>query len=167
MCVDGPATEPAKRGVPPPVNDLASGDKPMVTVRIPLPADWLHPFSLVYACYGKTSERPDPDLNQSPSNGPEKKRKRKARDSGGEGSSWDGESDTPMDMDSQLGSSDCLSKRAIKMMGYVDDTHSLANSKRHKQEKQKEYTMHDPWRNSCIVWISHRSASRSWRHTLR
>ena len=41
-----------------------------VTCRVPMPESWLHTYSLAFACFGRFSDHPDPDINLSISDGP-------------------------------------------------------------------------------------------------
>lgn len=112
---------------------------PEVMVRTPMPLGWLHPNSLVFACFGKLSEAPDDDLNHSPTNGPSNSTTKRRASDGESGCDGEHENDSedlpPSDSDPQQFGSERLSRRAINMVGSINESHSRRDVKKHRRQE--------------------------------
>ena len=47
-----------------------SNEDEIVRIRVPMPENWIHTYSLAFACYGPFADNPDPDIHLSASDGP-------------------------------------------------------------------------------------------------
>ena len=118
--------EPA--GAPQPVNNDAAEAGQQVMVWLPMPEDWLHPFSLAFCSYSKIAEKPDHDLDLAASDGPTH-----ANPQGPGEPSVAGTEDS-CDVESSLGASGRLSKHSIATMGAANASVSRREMKKRREE---------------------------------
>ena len=93
-----------------------------------MPESWLHTYSLTFACFGRFSDHPDPDINLSISDGPPEATSESTVD----------ETPSPDNMESSDSSLNIIGswKKPVRGRNYADETLSLAHQKRLKRQER-------------------------------